>query len=324
MSERPRVIATRRLPPPVEAALSERFEFERSHDDLPFGPVGLQRALERADGLLVTLGDRLTAEVLATNPRRTTILANFGAGTDHIDLDAARAYGITVTNTPDALTGDTADLTLALILATLRRVGEGEREVRGGRWTGWRPTHLLGRRVTGLTLGLIGLGRIGLAVAQRASAGFDMRVLATSRTRPGDSILEKAGVEWRESVDAVFAESDIVSLHVPGTPETKGLVDSRRIALMRPGSFLINTARGGVVDSEAMLTALHAGHLAGVGLDVYPEEPTVDPRLLGFERAVLLPHLGSATREARVAMGYCALENLAAHFRGTPPPNLLT
>ncbi|MEO8478274.1 MAG: D-glycerate dehydrogenase [Gemmatimonadota bacterium] len=321
MNARPRVVVTRRLPPKVEAALAERFDVERSKDDRPLGAGGLQRAMERADGLLATLGDRITAEVLSANPRRTRIIANFGAGTDHIDLEAAQAYGITVTNTPDSLTGDTADLTIALILATLRRSGEGERELRAGRWGGWRPTHLLGRRATGLTLGVIGLGRIGLAVCQRAAQGFEMRVLGTSRTRPDEAVLAAAGVEWRETVEGVLSESDVVSLHVPGTPETLGMLNARRIALMKPGSVLINTARGGVVDTDAIVAAMHSGHLAGVGLDVYPDEPVIDPRLLGLERAVLLPHLGSATREAREAMGMCAIENLAAHFAGEEPPN---
>ncbi len=253
MNARPRVVVTRRLPPKVESALAERFDVERSKDDRPLGAGGIQRAMERADGLLATLGDRITAEVLSANPRRTRIIANFGAGTDHIDLEAARAYGITVTKTPDALTGDTADLTIALMLAALRRTGEGERELRAGRWGGWRPTHLLGRRASGLTLGVIGLGRIGLAVCQRAARGFEMRVLGTSRTRPDETVLAAAGVEWRETVEAVLAESDVVSLHVPGTPETIGMLNARRIALMKPGAVLINTARGGWPTSRRSL-----------------------------------------------------------------------
>lgn len=323
MSVRQRVVVTRRLPPKVEAALTDQFDVELSLDDRPLGAAGLQRAMEGADGLLVTLGDRITAEVLSANPRRTSIIANFGAGTDHIDLEAARAYGIVVTNTPDALTDDTADLTIALMLAALRRTGEGERELRAGSWTGWRPTHLLGRRATGLTLGVIGLGRIGRAVCRRASRGFEMRVLGTSRTRPDDAVLAAAGIEWRGTVEAVLAESDVVSLHVPGTPETHGMLNARRIALMKPGAVLINTARGGVVNGEAIVAAMHSGHLTAVGLDVYPNEPEIDPRLLGLERAVLLPHIGSATREAREAMGMSALEALAAHFRGDSPLNRL-
>lgn len=318
---RPRVVATRRLPPPVEDALRERFDAVLSHDDQPLGAVGLQRALAEADAVLCTLTDRLTAEVLSGNPRRARLLASYGAGVDHIDLEAAEAYGLTVTNTPGVLTEDTADLAITLVLATLRRAGEGEREVRGGRWTGWRPTHLLGRRVSGATLGIVGLGRIGLATATRAHHGFGMRVLGTSRTRPDAEALASNGVTWCESLAELLPQVDVLSLHVPGGPGTKGMIGAREIALMRPGSVLINTARGGVVDTEAMIAALMSGHLFGVGLDVYPGEPAVDRRLLGIERAVLLPHLGSATREARVAMGMRAIDNIEAFFRGEVPPD---
>lgn len=322
MSEgRPRVVVTRRLPPAVEEVLRQRFDAVLSPDDQPLGAVGLQRALAEADALLCTLTDRLTAEVLSGNPRRARLLANYGAGVDHVDLDAARAYGLTVTNTPDVLTEDTADLAMTLLLATLRRAGEGERELRGGRWSGWRPTHLLGRRASGLTLGLVGLGRIGLAMAHRAHHGFGMRVLGTSRTRPSADVLQDHGVTWCDRLEALLPQVDALSLHVPGGPETAGMIGAREIALMPPGGVIVNTARGGVVDTEAMIAALVSGHLFGVGLDVYPGEPVVDRRLLGIERAVLLPHLGSATREGREAMGLRAIANLEAFFRGEVPPD---
>jgi lactate dehydrogenase-like 2-hydroxyacid dehydrogenase len=316
---RPKVLVTRRLPKVVEAAVSTLFDATLSADDHQMDAGELQRALGGADGILCTLTDRLTAEVLAAYPIRTRILANFGVGVDHIDLAAARAHDITVTNTPGVLTDDTADLTMSLILQVLRRCGEGEREVRGGRWTGWRPTHLLGRRVTGRTLGIVGAGRIGRAVARRAHHGFGMRVLIWGRTMPDGAALQAAGAEAAASLDALLAASDIVSLHVPGSDETRGLIDATRLAMMPTGSFLINTARGGVVDIDALVASLLAGHLAGAGLDVYPQEPAVDRRLLGMEQVVLLPHLGSATREGREEMGMLAVANLEAFFSGRQP-----
>jgi lactate dehydrogenase-like 2-hydroxyacid dehydrogenase len=321
---RPKVIVTRRLPKVVESAVTTLFDATLSADDHQMDAEELQRALGNADGILCTLTDRLTAEVLAAYPIRTRILANFGVGVDHIDLPATRAHDIIVTNTPGVLTDDTADLTMTLILAMLRRAGEGEREVRGGRWTGWRPTHLLGRRVTGRTLGIVGTGRIGRAVARRAHHGFGMRVLMWGRTMPDHAALQGLGAEGAPSLDALLASSDIVSLHVPGGEATRGLIDARRLALMPPGSFLVNTARGSVVDVDALVTALVAGHLAGAGLDVYPREPEVERRLLGMEQVVLLPHLGSATREGREEMGMLAVANLEAFFAGREPENRVT
>lgn len=321
MSPLPRVIATRRLPPVVEAELAKRFDFVETRNHEPLGALGLQRALGDADALICTVSDRLTAAVLSTKPRRARLLANFGVGVDHIDLAAARAHGIAVTNTPGVLTDDTADLAITLLLMTLRRTGEGEREVRSGRWTGWHPTHLLGHRASGLRLGIIGLGRIGLATARRAAHGFGMRVVGTSRRRPDDAVLAAHQVEWRDTIDQVLVEVDALSLHVPGGPETAGMIDARRIALMPPGGVLINTARGAVVDTEAMLAALGSGHLSGAGLDVYLDEPTVDPRLLAQDRVVLLPHMGSATREGRHAMGMKVIANLEAFFGGDALPD---
>lgn len=323
MPDRPRILATRRLPPLVEAALREHFDVQAATSNEALGALGLQRALGAADGVICTVSDRLTAAVLSTKPRRARILANYGVGVDHIDLDAAQAYGMTVTNTPGVLTDDTADLAMTLLLATLRRVGEGEREVRGGRWSGWHPTHLLGRRVTGLTLGIIGLGRIGLATARRAARGFDMQVIGTSRTRPSDDLLAAHGVAWRDRIEDVLMAADAISLHVPGGADTAGMIDARRIALMPPGAVLINTARGAVVDDDALIAALVSGHLGGAGLDVYADEPHVDPRLLGHERVVLLPHLGSATREGRHAMGMRVMASLRAFFAGESVPDVV-
>jgi glyoxylate reductase len=316
-------VVTRRLPSRVEDALAERFDVVTSQEDQALDAGGLQRALADADGVLCTVTDRFTAEVLAGYPIRARIIANFGVGTDNIDLAAAAAHDILVTNTPDVLTDDTADLAMTLILMTMRRAGEGERQLRGGRWTGWRPTHLIGRRVTGSTLGIVGLGRIGRAVAHRARHGFGMRVLGWSRTMPDDGTLAELGVEPMPSLEALLSASDIVSLHLPGTPETARLIDARALSLMPPGSFLVNTARGTVVDTNALIDSMVAGHLAGAGLDVYPREPEVDRRLLGMEQVTLLPHLGSATREGREAMGFRALMNLEACFDGRTPPDVV-
>lgn len=324
MTVRPRVAVTRRLPVPVEAALREQFDVVLSADDQPMTPEQLQRALGFADGILCTITDRLTAEVLAAYPIRTRILANFGVGVDNIDLAAAQAHDITVTNTPGVLTDATADLAMTLILMTLRRAGEGERELRGGRWAGLTPTHLLGREVTGRTLGVVGMGRIGRAVARRAHHGFGMRVLCFNRSAVPDAELAAAGAEQCTSLESLLAASEIVSLHCPSTAETRGMMNSTRLALMQPGAFLINTARGDIVDDNALIAALLSGHLAGAGLDAYRGEPSVDRRLLGMEHVVLLPHLGSATRETREAMGFLAIKNLAAFFAGDAPPDRVT
>lgn len=323
MSGTPRIVVTRRLPRAVEDALATRFDTVASPDDQPLDAAGLQRALGDGDGVLCTVTDRFTAEVLAANPIRAKIIANFGVGTDNIDVAAAAAHDIVVTNTPDVLTDDTADLAMTLLLMTLRRAGEGERQLRGGRWTGWRPTHLMGRRVTGRTLGIVGLGRIGRAVARRAHHGFGMRVLGWSRTMPDQDTLVELGVEPVSTLEALLATADIVSLHVPGTADTAGMINARALSLMAPGSFLVNTARGNVVDTDALVDALVAGHLAGAGLDVYPREPEVDRRLLGMDQVTLLPHLGSATREGREEMGFRALANLEAFFAGRTPLDLV-
>ncbi|HUL04462.1 MAG TPA: D-glycerate dehydrogenase [Gemmatimonadales bacterium] len=316
---RPRVIVTRRLPAAVEDQLRQAFDAQLNTDDHPFSAAELVEALRNADGLLPTVTDRVTADVLAAEPLRARIIANFGVGFNNIDIVAAKARGLVVTNTPDVLTDDTADDAIMLLLMVARRAGEGERHVRGGAWTGWRPTHMLGTKVTGKTLGLVGLGRIARAVAKRARFGFGMRVLFHDPFPPPARIVADLGVEPCPDVDALVRESDFVSLHCPATPETRHLMDARRLALMKPTAFLINTARGDVVDEAALVAALRARTLAGAGLDVYEREPTVSPELLSMDNVVLLPHLGSATGETRVAMGERALENLRAFFSGAAP-----
>jgi lactate dehydrogenase-like 2-hydroxyacid dehydrogenase len=316
---RPTVAVTRRLPAPVEEQLAREFDARLNADDHPFTPAELQHALRTADALLPTVTDRLSAEVLAAEPLRARILANYGVGFNHIDIAAAKARGLVVTNTPEVLTDDTADDAVMLMLMVARRAGEGERHVRAGAWSGWRPTHMLGTKVSGKTLGLIGMGRIARAVARRAHHGFGMRVIFHDPYPPPPAVAAELGAEPRPSVDDVLREADFVSLHCPATPETRHLIDARRLALLRRSAFLINTARGDVVDEAALVAALERGTIAGAALDVYEHEPRVHPALLRMENVVLLPHLGSATVETRVAMGMRALENLRAFFAGAAP-----
>jgi len=315
----PRVVVTRRLPAPVEEQVAREFDARLNTDDHPFGATELQDALRGADALLCTVTDRLNAEALAAEPLRAKILANFGVGFNHIDVAAAKARGLVVTNTPDVLTDDTADDAVMLMLMVARRAGEGERHVRAGQWTGWRPTHLLGTKVSGKTLGLIGFGRIAKAVARRAHHGFGMRVIFHDPYPPPTEVARELGAEQQPSVEQVIREADFVSLHCPATPETRHLINAERLALMKPTAFLINTARGDVVDEAALVAALRAGTIAGAALDVYEREPQITRDLLAMENVVLLPHLGSATRETRAAMGFRALENLKAFFSGQPP-----
>jgi lactate dehydrogenase-like 2-hydroxyacid dehydrogenase len=324
IDSRPFIIVTRRVPEPVGQALAESFDLRVNTDDHRFTPGEMRRALSEADGVMCTLFDPLGPDVLLPGPHRCRILANFGAGLDHVSVPAAHAAGLVVTNTPGVLTDCTADLTIALILMTLRGLGAGERRLRAGQWRGWGPTDQLGRRVTRRSLGIVGFGRIGRAVAHRASHGFGMRVLAWSRTRPTDDLLAASGATWCDALGALLAEAEVVSLHVPGSPETTSLMNAERLAMMRPGSVLINTARGSLVDEAALVSALDAGHLSGAGLDVFVNEPHLSRALASREDVVVLPHLGSATFETRVAMGMKAVENLRTYFSGTAPPDVAT
>ena len=318
MSARPKVVVTRRLPEPVEELLRRDFDAQLNREDRALGPEGLQQALRTADAVLCTVTDRLTADVLSADPLKAKMLANFGVGFNHIDTAAAKARGLAVSNTPDVLTEATADIAVTLLLMVSRRTGEGERHVRSGAWTGWRPTHLLGTQVSGKVLGLVGMGRIARAVAKRAHHGFGMRVIFHDPYPPSPAEAAALGAEPRASLEQVLEESDFVSLHCPAMPETRHLMNRERLARMRRSAFLVNTARGDVVDEAALVEALKQGTIAGAGLDVYEQEPKVSPELLTMENVVLLPHLGSATQETRVAMGMRALENLRLFFSGAP------
>ena len=314
---RPTLYLSRLLPDPIMAIVRERFHLKQyPHDALP-APSALREGLCQADAAIVTLGDRIDAETIHA-ATRLKILANYAVGHNNIDLAAARQRGLTVTNTPDVLTDATADLTWALLLATARRVVEGDALVRSGRWIGWSPTQLLGTDVSGKTLGIIGMGRIGQAVARRA-VGFRMPVRYHTSHPPATSTLPR---EWEyRSLQDILREADIVTIHVPLAPNTHHLIGARELAWMRPTAFLINTARGPIVDEGALVDALKAGIIAGAGLDVYEQEPAIHSALAQLTQVVLLPHLGSATVHARVQMGLVCLENIHAVLEGRPPPN---
>ena len=317
MDTRPTLYISRLLPDPVMAIVRERFQLVQDpHDALPTPPV-LREGLCQADAAIVTLGDRIDAKTIHA-ATRLKILANYAVGCNNIDLAAARQRGLIVTNTPDVLTDATADLTWALLLATARRVVEGDALVRSGRWAGWSPTQLLGAEVSGKTLGIIGMGRIGQAVAHRA-AGFRMPVRYHSRQPLATSSLPR---EWEyRSLRDLLEESDVVTIHVPLTPATHHLISARELGWMRSTAFVINTARGPLVDEAALVDALKRGIIAGAGLDVYEQDPALYPALAQLKQVVLLPHLGSATLHARVQMGLVCLENIQAVLDGRPAPN---
>ena len=317
---RPTLYLSRLLPDPVMAVVRERFQMVHEPLDALPAPLALSEGLCQADAAIVTLGDRIDAETIHA-ATRLKILANYAVGYNNIDLAAARERGLVVTNTPDVLTDATADLTWALLLATARRVVEGDSLVRSGRWTGWSPTQLLGAEVSGKTLGIIGMGRIGQAVAQRA-IGFRMLVRYHTSQPMATSSLPR---EWEyRSLQDLLGEADVVTIHVPLTPATHHLIGARELAWMRPTAFVINTARGPIVDEGALVDALSAGTIAGAGLDVYEQEPALHPALAQLKQVLLLPHLGSATLHARVQMGLVCLENIHAVLDGRPAPNHVT
>ncbi|MEJ6782586.1 2-hydroxyacid dehydrogenase [Aminobacter sp. Piv2-1] len=318
---KPRVIVTRRWPQAVEQILAERFDTTFNQGDAPLSPTQLKAAFLNFDAILPTVSDKLPAAIFPDADNRTKLLANFGVGFSHIDIEAAKARGITVTNTPGVLTDCTADIGMSLLLSVARRAGEGERQLRAGEWAGWCPTHMIGTKVTGKTIGIIGMGRIGKAMAKRAHFGFDMEVVFYNRSKVDDEETRAMGARQLASIEDVLAEADFVSLHCPGGAENRHLINAERLGAMKRGAFLINTARGDVVDQKALVAALQAGQIAGAGLDVYDGEPDVPAGLIELENVVLLPHLGSATEETRVAMGMKAVANLTAFFEGRPLPD---
>ena len=318
---RPRILMTRRWPTAVEQFLTERFDVTLNEGDKPMSVEAIAAAMADYDAVLPTVSDKLPAAVFAGGHMRAKILANYGVGYNHIDIAAAKAKGIVVTNTPGVLTDCTADIAMLLLLMVARRGGEGEREVRDGHWSGWRPTHLIGTKVTGKTVGIIGFGRIGKAFAQRCHFGFGMDVVFYNRSPVDPAEAARYGARQLASIDEVLAAADFVSLHFPGGAENRHMINAERLARMKPSAFLINTARGDVVDEAALAEALETGVIRGAGLDVYEAEPQVPARLKALENVVLLPHLGSATQETRVAMGMKAADNLIAFFDGRDVPD---
>jgi glyoxylate reductase len=321
---RPKVIVTRRLPQPVETRMAELFDVELNLEDVPLSQAALADAAARCDVLVPTVTDEIDADVMkaATAGGRLKLMANFGVGVDHIDLAAARAARVAVTNTPGVLTDDTADLVMALILSVPRRMAEGEKLVRAGLWQGWAPTGMLGHRITGKRLGIIGMGRIGRAVAQRARA-FGLTVHYHNRHRLPAEVEGELEATWWENLDAMLARVDFITINCPHTPETHHLIDARRFGLMQKQAYIINAARGEIIDEGALCEALARGQIAGAGLDVFEREPALDARLLDLPGVVLLPHMGSATFEGRQAMGEKVIANIRVWADGHRPPDLV-
>lgn len=318
--ERPRVAVTRKLLPQIEARMNELFDCRFNEEDRPLSADEIAALMQDADVLVPTVTDRIDVALIERAPPSLRLFANFGAGVNHIDLAAAKAKGILVTNTPGVFTEDTADLTMALILNVPRRLGEGHRLMRSGEWQGWTPTGMLGHRIGGKTLGIIGFGRIGEAVAVRARA-FGMNILYNKRHRLPASVEEELGIAFEPDLDRLVARADIVTLHCPLTAETNRIMNRQRIGLMKRDGYLINSSRGELVDDDALIEALQRGRIAGAGLDVYNHEPAIDPRFLSIPNAVLLPHLGSATYEGREASGEKVIANIRIFSDGHRPPD---
>ncbi len=317
---KPQVVVTRKLPEVIETRMMELFDTRLNDVDQPLSREELVGVMQECDVLVPTVTDRIDEAMLEQAGARLKLIASFGAGVDHIDIAAARTRGITVTNTPGVLTEDTADMTMALILAVPRRLAEGERLVRTGNWAGWGPTSMLGRRIWGKRLGIIGMGRIGSAVARRA-AGFGLSVHYHNRNRVPEAVEQELEATYWQSLDQMLARVDIVSVNCPHTPATYHLLSARRLALLQPHAYIVNTSRGEVIDEEAMVNLLKDAKIAGAGLDVFEHEPAIDRRLLALENVVLLPHMGSATIEGRIDMGEKVLINIKTFVDGHTPPD---
>lgn len=317
---KPAVIVTRRLLPETERRMDELFHVSLNPTDAPLNRPQLIAAMRNCDVLVPTVTDRIDAEIIAAAGDRVKLIASFGAGVDHIDLAAARARKIMVTNTPGVFTDDTADMTMALIIAVPRRFVDGGRVLREGNWQGWSPSSMLGHRLGGKLLGIIGMGRIGQAVAHRARA-FGMSIAYHNRHRLPESIENMLGARWEPDLDTLVRDADILTLHAPATTNGQPVIDARRIALMKPDAYIVNTARGGLIDENALIEALESGRIGGAGLDVYAHEPDVDPRLIALPNVSLLPHLGSATFEGRAASGEKVIANIRFWADGHRPPD---
>ena len=318
---KPKVFITRRWPAFVEEQLRNLYDVTLNETDRPLTADEFKAALQQYDAVCPTVCDSFPTEVLNVEDKRCKILANFGVGYNHIDIPAAKANELIVTNTPDVLTQSTADIAMTLLLMTARRGAEGDRLVRAKKWTGWCPTHMLSSNVTGATLGLIGFGRIGQAMARKAHHGFDMNIIYYNPSAANEYVTQDLQAKRCNTVEEVLAQADFVSLHCPAGANTKHLINAQTLTLMKPSAHLINTARGDVVDSVALCEALKNKQIAGAGLDVYENEPHIYEGFLALENVELLPHLGSATLETRTAMGEKVLANLAAYFAGDTLPD---
>lgn len=317
---KPRVHVTRHLLPEIEARMSELFDVTLNREDRPLSRDEMIAAMRTSDVIVPTVTDRIDAAMLAEAGDRLGLIANFGAGIEHIDLAAARARKVIVTNTPGVFTDDTADVAMMLILSVPRRLGEGSRLLRDGQWTGWSPTSMLGRCIGGKRLGIVGMGRIGQAVTHRARA-FGLEIIYHNRNRLPPAIENMFGARYEPDLDRLFAEADIISLHAPAGSGTHHLVNSARLSVMKPEAYLINTARGDLIDEEALIAALKSGQIAGAGLDVFANEPKVDPRLIALPNVITLPHLGSATIEGRAHAGEKVIANIRFWADGHRPPD---
>jgi glyoxylate reductase len=321
-SKKPLVIVTRKLPEVVETRMRELFDARLNIDDRPMTQAELAAAVKAAHVLVPTVTDRIDRSLIAQAGPQLKLIANFGTGVDNIDLDTARERGIIVTNTPGVLTEDTADMTMALILAVPRRLIEGAALLKDPRrsWTGWTPTWMLGHRIFGKRLGIIGMGRIGQAVARRARA-FGLQIHYHNRRRVAEEIEQELEATYWDSLDQMLARMDIVSVNCPHTPATYHLLSARRLKLLKPTAYLVNTARGEVIDENELARMVEAGQIGGAGLDVFEHEPAINPKLLASDRVVALPHMGSATIEGRVNMGEKVIINIKTFLDGHNPPD---
>ena len=317
---KPLVVVTRRLPDVIETRMMELFDARLNLDDHAMTQAELIEAVKTAEVLVPTVTDRIDAGILSQAGENLRLIASFGTGVDHIDLKTARQRGITVTNTPGVLTEDTADMTMALILAVPRRLAEGERLIRSGDWTGWSPTGMLGHRIWGKRLGIVGMGRIGTAVARRAR-GFGLSIHYHNRRRVHEELETELEATYWESLDQMLARMDIISVNCPHTPATYHLLSARRLKLLQPQAYVVNTSRGEVIDENALARMIEKGELAGAGLDVFEHEPAVSPKLMQADNVVLLPHMGSATIEGRIAMGEKVIINVKTFVDGHTPPD---
>ena len=320
MASKPLVFVTRKLPDPIETRMMELFQVKLNLDDKPLSQAQLIAAAKEADVLVPTVTDRIDSAVLSQAGPKLRLIASFGTGVDHIDLATARQRGITVTNTPGVLTEDTADMTMALILAVPRRLAEGERLIRSGNWSGWGPTTMLGHRIWGKRLGIIGMGRIGTAVARRAR-GFGLAIHYHNRKPVHAELETELEATYWESLDQMLARMDIISINCPHTPATYHLLSARRLKLLQRQTYIVNTSRGEVIDENALTRMLEKGEIAGAGLDVFEHEPAVNPRLLRLDNVCLLPHMGSATMEGRIDMGEKVIINIKTFADGHRPPD---